>query len=251
MDRSSLAAEVNRYSWYHTLDLGDGVVTSGVFDHRPVLARYPVPADLSGLRCLDVGTMDGFWAFEMERRGAAEVVAIDLEDPERLDWPRSLRATNEKTMDIEKPLRFELARDALGSNVERVLRSVYELDDDLGTFDFVFCGDLLLHLKDPITAVENLYRVCRGSATVCTTITRYRWGRRRALADFDGIDEFQWWTLSQAALERMMRAAGFARVEGAKPFEVPPTAGGPWRGLRGAARGYVEGASGASQSSAG
>jgi tRNA (mo5U34)-methyltransferase len=237
---SSLEAEVSRYSWYHTLDLGDGVVTQGMFDHRPVLAHYPVPADLTGMRCLDVGTMDGFWAFEMERRGAEEVVAVDLEDPERLDWPRSLRATNEKTMDYEKPLRFALARDALGSSVNRVLRSVYELDQDLGTFDFIFCGDLLVHLKDPITAVENLRRVCRGSATVCTPITRFRLGRGRALADFDGIDNFQWWSLSQAALERMMRAAGFGRVQGGKPFEVRPTSGGVWRGLRGVARGYVD-----------
>jgi hypothetical protein len=29
--------------------------------------------------------MDGFWAFEMERRGAREVVAIDLVDPSRHD----------------------------------------------------------------------------------------------------------------------------------------------------------------------
>ena len=42
------------------LELGDGVVTTAMFDHRPVLDRYPVPADLSGLRCLDVGTMDGY-----------------------------------------------------------------------------------------------------------------------------------------------------------------------------------------------
>jgi SAM-dependent methyltransferase len=117
---------------------------------------------------------------------------------------------------------------------------VYELDQDLGTFDFIFCGDLLVHLKDPITAVESLHRVCRGSATVCTPITHFRLGRGRALAEFDGIDNFQWWSLSQAALERMMRAAGFLRVEGGKPFEVPPTGGGPWRGLRGVARGYVD-----------
>ena len=84
----SLAEQVKAFPvWYHTLDLGDGVVTEGFFDHRPVLERYPIPADLTGMRCLDVGTMDGFWAFEMERRGAAEVIAIDLDDPEALDWP--------------------------------------------------------------------------------------------------------------------------------------------------------------------
>ncbi len=82
MTAQELASSVERYPWYHTLELGDGVVTKGMFDHRPHLDHYPIPADLSGKRCLDVATMDGFWAFEMERRGAASVVALDLEDPE-------------------------------------------------------------------------------------------------------------------------------------------------------------------------
>ena len=79
---TELATEVEKYPWYHTLELGNGVVTKGMFDHRPVLSRYPIPADLTGKRCLDVATMDGYWAFEMERRGAASVTALDLEDPD-------------------------------------------------------------------------------------------------------------------------------------------------------------------------
>jgi tRNA (mo5U34)-methyltransferase len=238
-DRSTLADEVARLGWYHTLDLGGGVVTKGMFDHRPVLDRYLVPDDLSGMRCLDVGTMDGFWAFEMERRGADEVVAIDLEDPEQLDWPASLRDGTVKTLDIEKGLRFDVAKRALDSRVDRVLRSVYALDTDLGVFDFVFCGDLLVHLKDPITAVENILKVCRGRATIVNPATRFRFGRQRALAQLDGIDQFQWWALSDEALVRLLRAVGFARVEAGKPFELPATSGGAWRGRRLSVRGYV------------
>ena len=236
---STLSDTVERYGWYHTLDLGNGVVTPGMFDHRPALEHYLVPDDLTGLRCLDVGTMDGFWAFEMERRGAAEVVAIDLDDPSRLDWPHSLREPTVKTMDIEKGERFATAREALGSNVERVLRSVYELDTDLGLFDFVFCGDLLVHLKDPITAMENIRKVCQGSATICNPITRFRFGRGKALAEFDGIDYFQWWALSEEAMVRMMKAVGFSRVEQGRAFELPATSEGSWRGLRGIVRGYA------------
>jgi tRNA (mo5U34)-methyltransferase len=239
MNRAALATEVRRFGWYHTLDLGDGVVTEGMFDHRPVLDRYLLPSDLSGKRCLDVGTMDGFFAFELERRGASEVVAVDLEDPEKLDWPRSLREQVVKTLDIEKGQRFQLAKEALGSRVERVLRSVYDLGPNLGEFDFVFSGDLLVHLKNPIQALESMRSVCRGSTTICNPIMRVRFGRRRALAELDGIDEFQWWLPSQAALERMMLAAGFSRVDAGAPFDLPATSGGTWRGLRGVVRGYV------------
>ena len=71
MTADELRAEAERYPWYHTLELGDGVVTDGMFDHRPHMHHYPLPEDLTGKRCLDVATMDGYWAFEMERRGAA------------------------------------------------------------------------------------------------------------------------------------------------------------------------------------
>ena len=236
---SDLAAEVERYSWYHTLQLGDGVVTKGMFDHRPVLDRYPLPDDLSGKTCLDVATMDGYWAFEMERRGAASVTALDLEDPAELDWPASLRAGHDKTMDETKETRFNLAKEALGSNVERVLMSAYDLSPELGTFDFVFCGDLLLHLKDPITPVENIYSVCRESAVIVNVIKKFRFHEKRPIAELDGIDHFEWWVTNLAGLVRIVRAAGFSRVEPSETFELPFAGGGEWRGLRGAVRAYV------------
>src|SRR5215210_1605997 len=117
----TLAAEVADYPWYHTLELGDGVVTKGMFDHRPVLGHYPLPDDLTGLRCADIGTMDGFWAFEMERRGASEVVAVDAPDPLSLDWPASVRDTAEKAMDEAKEERFAVADGARRSGGQRVV----------------------------------------------------------------------------------------------------------------------------------
>lgn len=230
---TELQAEADRYPWYHTLDLGGGVVTQGMFDHRPVLDRYPIPADLSGKRCLDVATMDGYWAFEMERRGAESVTAIDLEDPDDLDWPASLRAAHDKTMDETKADRFALAKDALGSNVDRVLMSAYNLSPDLGSFDFVFCGDLLLHLKDPITPVENIRSVCTGSAVIANVIKKFRFSEKRAMAELDGIENFEWWVTNLEGLVRIVQAAGFAKVVAGETFELPFATGGEWRGLRG------------------
>jgi tRNA (mo5U34)-methyltransferase len=235
---SDLQAEAERYPWYHTLELGDGVVTKGMFDHRPHLEHYPIPADLSGKRCLDVATMDGFWAFEMERRGASSVTALDLEDPEALDWPAALRGQS-KEMDETKAKRFALAKEALGSDVDRVLLSAYDLTPELGTFDFVFCGDLLLHLKDPITPVENIRSVCTEMAVIVNVIKKFRFYEKKPMAELDGIDVFQWWLTNLEGLIRIVRSAGFARVEAAPTFEVPFTGGGDWSGLRGAVTAYV------------
>ena len=91
MTRQSTADELREHvaahDWYHTIELAPGVVTPGWFDTRSVVDALPLPASLAGKRCLDVGTFDGFWAFELERRGAEEVIAIDVLDPKAWDWP--------------------------------------------------------------------------------------------------------------------------------------------------------------------
>lgn len=240
MNTASLEDRVEKFSWYHTLELGPGVVTRGLFDHRSMTDRYLIPPDLTGMRCLDVGTMDGFWAFELERRGASEVHAVDLEDPDALDWPVSLRASTVKTMDETKGERFALAKEALGSRVQRHLRSVYDIDTDLGLFDFVFCGDLLVHLKDPATALERMRRVCSATTVICTPVKHFRFARNKPVAEFDGIDNFQWWLPNEKALERMMIAAGYSGgVEMGRSFNLPATSGGTWKGLRGVVRAHI------------
>src|SRR3954447_15154722 len=85
VDSTSALERARQLGWYHTLEL-PGLTTEGVFDLRLYLDRYGLPDDMAGIRALDVGTWDGFWAFEMERRGAT-VVALDLDDERDLDWP--------------------------------------------------------------------------------------------------------------------------------------------------------------------
>src|SRR5438477_7016165 len=71
--------ELNRLGWYHSLELPDGQVIQGLqtLDQlRLRLAQFPIPADLTGKRVLDIGAWDGWFSFEMEKRGAS-VLAID------------------------------------------------------------------------------------------------------------------------------------------------------------------------------
>ncbi|MEK6227878.1 MAG: hypothetical protein AABM31_00955 [Actinomycetota bacterium] len=141
-----VVAGAKELDWYHSLELAPGYVTPGMFDLRDQVDQYRLPARLDGLRALDGGAWDGFWAFEMERRGA-EVVALDLDDERELDWPANRRpATYPETL---RGAGFALAKEVFGSKVERVNRSIYDaLPEDLGTFDLVFCGSVLIHLRD-------------------------------------------------------------------------------------------------------
>src|SRR5450432_4453857 len=80
--------ELNRLGWYHSLELPDGQVIQGlqtIEQLRLRLAQFPIPADLTGKRVLDIGAWDGWFSFEAERRGA-EVTAVDcVEAPHFLE----------------------------------------------------------------------------------------------------------------------------------------------------------------------
>jgi tRNA (mo5U34)-methyltransferase len=226
---ADLAAEVEANPlWYHTIDLGSGVVTPGWFDLRPTVDRLPWPS-LEGKRCLDIGTYDGFLAFEMERRGAAEVVATDVPEHENWDWPPRLRARGPGALaeiaGPKKGLGFEIARRALGSSVQRELLSVYELTPErIGSFDVVVCGSLMLHLRDPLRALEAIRGVCLGSFLSAEEVRVDLWaGRRgRPVAELDGTSDLcQWWLPSPAGHRQMLLAGGFDVDRSTRPYSIP------------------------------
>ena len=91
-----------------------------------------------------MGTFDGFWAFEMERRGAAEVVASDVASFDALDWSRPARARRAARRPVTGPgERFALAAELLGSQARRVECRMDELDAERlgGPVDLALVGD--------------------------------------------------------------------------------------------------------------
>ena len=65
-----LADEFSESGWYHSIELPGGEVLQGLQtldQQKERLRLLPIPDDLSGKRVLDIGTWDGWFAFEMER----------------------------------------------------------------------------------------------------------------------------------------------------------------------------------------
>jgi tRNA (mo5U34)-methyltransferase len=225
-----LREQIAAHEWYHTIQLAPGVETPGWFDTRSVVNALPLPADLNGKRCLDVGTFDGFWAFELERRGAEEVVAIDVLDPKAWDWPANSSPDAIEAIGARKAngVGFEIAREALGSSVKRHELSVYDADPtSIGTFDIVYLGSLLLHLQNPVQALQAIHRVCRGELVIVDAVDARltkRWPRR-ALAELDALGRPWWWKPNVAALVRMTEAAGFTVKGSPTMLRMPRGAG--------------------------
>jgi tRNA (mo5U34)-methyltransferase len=203
----------DQLQWYHSLELAPGHVTQGVFDLRQYVGRYGLPERMDGMRALDVGTFDGFWAFEMERRGA-EVVAIDVDHDADLDWPANRRP--EQFSDVRRGPTFRLAKELFESKVERRNLSIYHATpEELGNFDLVFCGSLLIHLRDQVLAFERMAALTRDRLIsaepydrwlelVPFSVARYRAHRHKAVV---------FWEPNVRAWKAMMLTAGFRTID--------------------------------------
>ena len=193
-------AEIN---WFHTIDLGHGLVTPGWDDSPSRLARMGIPDDLTGMTVLDIGAWDGFFSFEADRRGAERVLAVDSFSWEGEGWGSKAG--------------FELAREALGSRVESKTIDVLDLSPEtVGVFDLVLFLGVLYHMRDPLLALERVASVAGRQLIVDTHVDLIH-TRRPAAAFYPGEemnrDASNWWGPNPAAVEAMLRTVGFSRVE--------------------------------------
>jgi tRNA (mo5U34)-methyltransferase len=144
--------ELNRLGWYHSIELPDGQVIQGLLtleQLRMRLAQFPIPEDLTGKRVLDIGAWDGWFSFEMERRGA-QVLAVD---------------SAENTQ-------FRVARELLGSKVEYRIADICRLSSrDIGRFDIVLFFGVLYHVKHPLLALETVCELSTDMAFVESFVT--------------------------------------------------------------------------------
>src|SRR4030095_7017030 len=143
--------------WYHSIDLGQGIVTPGV--STPELCKgqadiYFAPG-VGGLSVLDVGAWDGYFSFEAERRGAARVLAVDA-----YCWggpgPGKIEA-------------FQLAHEVLRSKVKSRILDIPETTvENVGQFDIVLFNGLIYPLRNPLAALEKMSHIARYMLTVET-----------------------------------------------------------------------------------
>jgi tRNA (mo5U34)-methyltransferase len=142
--------------WHQRWEIFEGVFTPGRNPVAELASQAGLPEDLSGARVLDVGAFNCCFSFECERRGASEVVALDLQPAEQLGFTRL------KHLLQSKRVRFENG-------------SAYALDPHrLGEFDVVLFFGVLYHLRYPLLALDQLRKVTRGSLYLETLVIDHR-----------------------------------------------------------------------------
>ncbi len=162
-----------------------------------------MPEELSGRSVLDVGAWDGYFSFEAERRGARRVLATDW-----YCWGGPGWGTKDG---------FNLARRALNSHVDDLEVDVLDLSPErIGTFDLEIFLGVLYHMRHPMLALERVANVCADQLILSTQIDLID-VPRPALAFYPDValagDPTNWFGPNLAAVEGMLRAAGFKRME--------------------------------------
>ncbi len=203
MTHDELRDAAARIRWYHSMDLGQGVVTSGATSPQPVVKRLSLPPRLDGLTVLDVGAWDGFYSFEAERRGAQRVLATD-----HFCWSGPGWGSKDG---------FDLARRALESKVEDLDIDVMDLAPErVGVFDIVLFLGVLYHVRHPLLALERVFSVTGRQLILETHVDMLHCGRP-ACAFYPGDelnrDPTNWFGPNPQAVIAMLREVGFRRVE--------------------------------------
>ncbi|MDW3180234.1 MAG: DUF1698 domain-containing protein [Acidimicrobiia bacterium] len=194
---------------YHSFRLPDGREIRGQADTFERLKALHLPGDLSGLDVLDIGSHEGFYSFECERRGAESVVAAD-----KITWE----------MFPEHRATFDTMRDLFESDVEVVESSVEELVESLKgrQFDLTLFLGVLYHAPDPFEYLRIVKQVSKG-LVVIETVVDFLDIDLPVLAYYPG-DTYNGDTTNVtapniAALHAMMEDVGFRDIEIFDPHE--------------------------------
>ena len=206
--------------WFHNMDLA-GVQTAP--DH--FLGDYPrvkfagfndtLPKALNGASVLDIGCNAGFYAIEMKRRGAGQVVGIDS-DPRYLAQAR-------------------FAAEASGfHDISFQQLDVYDVAKLGRRFDLVIFMGVFYHLRHPLLALDLIHEHVAGDLLLFQSLQRGSEEIAPIAPDYDFTetavfdqagwpklhfveheycgDWSNWFLPNAAAAQAMLRSSGFDLV---------------------------------------
>lgn len=154
--------------------------------------RYCLPEQMDGKTFLDVGCWWGDCSAEAAKRGALDVLALDI-----------------------------CISDDLKENVDRHGFKFLEMDifSDrflmLGLFDVVLCGAVLYHVLDPLGLLMRLRRVTLELLVLETMVNQLEGTPVLKFHPGDdlGSNPSNWWTPNVPCLIAMLETVGFEGIE--------------------------------------
>ena len=192
--------------WWHSIDLGDGVITPGLGGKNCALKVQRLKLneiDWKGKSVLDVGCSTGFFSFWCEKQGISRIVALD-----------NFSGDNQNTRG------FNVCKKILNSKVEYISKDITKISSkDIGQFDIVLFIDVLYHIRYPLLALDNLRTITKELLVLRSYCLSDK--EKRSIVRVRQLDEGQThlvWQPSISCIEGWMKDAGF----NTKLIEVNP-----------------------------
>lgn len=227
--------------WYHCFR-HEGLISNGTYDVEKYLDRYGFDDSYYGKTVLDVGCSDGYFSIWMKKQGAKRVLGVDSNKYDgslafvpsnalkQSHEQKYMQYSNDYTtfkevyenLGLSNPNKLLLMKKLLGLDVDFMNGSIYDLSP-YGEFDVVMCNDLLEHLRDPITAVEQLYFTTREKCiiTVSSAMKTNWFDRNKPLATYVAdIGGGSFFNLSESAAIAICKSVGFNKVEVISRFDM-------------------------------
>jgi SAM-dependent methyltransferase len=206
-------------NFYHSIDLPISGPQKGAWDLRGRFDDYIGHQNLDGRTVLDVGAATGFLSFEAERRGA-RVTSFDVSSPDLLvhlpipggefadDYPAFWAKADLWVRQVKNS--YWLCHEELHSSAVCVYGDIYGLDRSQ-QFDVVMVGQLLVHLRDALSALAAAARVCRETLIV----VEGNLPEAAPIASLCGRPEipYAWYHYSHGWYREVLSMLGFADVE--------------------------------------
>tara|TARA_B100001121_G_C18597954_1_gene578038 strand:+ start:339 stop:1112 length:774 start_codon:yes stop_codon:yes gene_type:complete len=225
-------------TWYHSVKYKD-IKSKGTFDYTDLVYKLNFP-DMKNKSILDVGCSDGFFSkFFLEELNADEVTGLDYNEYDgsvsfevlksnENDYAKKYKDQNdfEKLKDsylnlsLENSNKFNFLKKVFELNMQYKSGSIYDLSE-VHSHDITFCGSLLEHLRDPVTAIEQLYFTTNEFCIIdiSNSLKRKYNFFNKPLIKYTGAGG-NFFHHSKEAISLMMEAVGFKKVASLKSYKI-------------------------------
>ena len=179
----------------------------GAWDLRGRFDDYTAGVPVSGRTFLDVGTATGFLSFEAEKRGAT-VTSFDADGPERYEYVTD-KGGRDPTRLHRRLNAYAFSHAKLKSAATLVLGDIYSMSESVVPHDVVLIGQILVHLRDPLLALQQAAKVTKDTLI----ITEGSFEADQPLQVFLGVQSYySWWHLSTGLYRAYLDILGFDLV---------------------------------------
>ena len=224
-------------TWYHTFQFNE-LRSPGTFDYSKIIKNLNIP-NLSGKSVLDVGCSDGYFSFYFkDKLKAKSVLGVDYNqydgsvnfevlnnfieeqsDKHRRHYDYSVLREAYNKLGLNNSNKFNLIKKIFNVDIEFKMASVYNLDE-IDSFDVTFCGSLLEHLRDPLTAIEQLFFKTNEFCVIDVSNPFNRLNiLQMPIIKYSGASG-HFYRLSENATKLMMEKIGFKNVQIISKYKI-------------------------------